>query len=1701
MSSTSAAGAASESATYLGDIGRASTSNAPSPTAVSNDLTPAPETATAQPAPQSQPMTATASTASDQLNVLSHDAADASGSYGTRSRNRPGRARPNYADDKEIDLEIEASGKYSKAQKKSAAAPVQQMDVAGLRDGFPAVNGVGVAPDPETAAPLVNGSHSVVPASNASSKKRKQPGSGTVVQAPSPPPTNSNPNPNPNPISPRASRAQLIETNMLSFSKSRKRLNNRQQLVADDGTTIQVNDHMYFLCEPPGEPYYFGRIMEFLHIDNDSSAAVEAVRVNWFYRPKDIQRRVQDTRVVFASMHSDTCPLAQMRGKCNIQHLANIPDLDEFRKQRDAFWFDKLFDRYMHRYYEVIPTSKVVNVPRRVKKVLDERWKFVLVEVGRGRDLTSASKVCKRCSDFAANHESVDCAVCKNTYHMSCVRPPLLKKPARGFAWACAACSRAQELKMEARHTPMSENELSRLAEAESFDDEDDEAPAHGQATPDNSTGADEHSSPTATQLAQANLWLWRYLGIHSKPEDALDYDDRIYPRASSRLGPRHQANVTVWHGRPLEYIKPAEAKKRYKPLVSTKKDHKAAALLENDRRPKRPKWVFDEPPGYVARGQDEPVELKGKREYTAQLTFKMPDPSKFSERGLDDDDRPENYGELVDTFLLRCDEEIAPLYGLSKGNVDVRTKALEKLQENNYDVQKAIEAMRKISAKVDLKLPELSKEEVKRFEEGVALYGSELHAVARYISPTIKESRVVRFYYMWKKTPRGREIWGNYENRKSKKDSKRVEKDANGAKLPDDVGDAADDSAFDNEKAAKVRRGFRCKFCSTTSSRFWRRAPATAPGTLVPRELGSKNAKDKSSWLISALCGKCAYLWRRYAVEYEPIEEIAKKIAIAGGRASKRKIDEELMRIVLEAQNFAGDVIPKSTAQIASSAGIDVPLAMVESDEPAKKKVKSDIPIPEIVVEKKRVLPEKPLELEPLKPEMPRVKEHPCAVCHIINHPDHKMLKCRDCRLHVHAPCYGVTMPTGTGPWYCDMCKNDHNTQVSTNYECVLCPVRRTPQELMEPPKVSHKKKTDREREKERAEREMVQEAGRRWREDQLAAGRPVDPREPLKRTAWNNWMHVNCAVWTKEIRFGDADHLDTAEGLGFIPRERFETPCKFCNETGYPIATCQFPSCNNNFHVGCAHQRKLTLGFDITPVKLSRRDSVPIMKLDQESGLAVPGIWCVHHAVPTIVHNMLEQIPSGFTALQEFVRTYKQVDSTITGTVRRAAQFQANVQPATNALQPPYRRTSAMNGHVQQPMQIDVITGRNAQSPSPMSPRVNGEEHGHSSPSTGPEARVKSERKCCTCAIEFSPKWWLINSGSTPKASSPELHHTTAGHSAPEHGSTRASSSAQPPSPELHHQSVPSAAAPIAALAPPTTVKPEPIDLDTMDVPAETLYQCHKCHISKKTPPSSPSQVRRVRHLAEAVQEPPAQATATPPVQQHLPQPHQEGPPHAHPGIHSAGPPPHHYQNGRPPYPGPPPVINGAPPGPHPAVLYGAPPPYHRPGEFGYPYPPPPVHYALVGGLPPPSSRANGIPQHSPPPGPYAHQLAGPPGSPHIASASGPGSYQHRQGESPIVQYGAPRGYGLAHVPQRPPSVTGMSQPPGATEQPSRRPSEGNVNTPRMGMSRPSAVSESPRLAHHDTPMMDAVRDRRSSTAGPGAASASPSLKNLLS
>lgn len=114
------------------------------------------------------------------------------------------------------------------------------------------------------------------------------------------------------------------------------------------------------------------------------------------------------------------------------------------------------------------------------------------------------------------------------------------------------------------------------------------------------------------------------------------------------------------------------------------------------------------------------------------------------------------------------------------------------------------------------------------------------------------------------------------------------------------------------------------------------------------------------------------------------------------------------------------------------------------------------------------------------------------------------------------------------------------------------------TEQDFVEPPKISHKKKTEREREKDRLERENAQKAADYYRKRQEDMNRPVNPREPLKRTANNMWVHVTCAVWTPEVKFGNAKALEPSEGIPSIPSIRHDEICKACKSGGGACVAC---------------------------------------------------------------------------------------------------------------------------------------------------------------------------------------------------------------------------------------------------------------------------------------------------------------------------------------------------------------------------------------------------------------------------------------------------------------------------------------------------------------------------------------------------------------
>lgn len=168
--------------------------------------------------------------------------------YGTRSRNRTGGSRPNYAEDHDFDLEVEPNNLTARSggSKRSSMAPndryltVEPEKPQGMntRRGFTAVNGSVALSSNSSAIPkeLIPGTSTfsanpTIPQNG--SKKRKQPG-GTTATTTQSQQTHG--------LSGKGRNAvrEHHDTSMMSFEASQGHLQNGR-LIADDGTSLQVN--------------------------------------------------------------------------------------------------------------------------------------------------------------------------------------------------------------------------------------------------------------------------------------------------------------------------------------------------------------------------------------------------------------------------------------------------------------------------------------------------------------------------------------------------------------------------------------------------------------------------------------------------------------------------------------------------------------------------------------------------------------------------------------------------------------------------------------------------------------------------------------------------------------------------------------------------------------------------------------------------------------------------------------------------------------------------------------------------------------------------------------------------------------------------------------------------------------------------------------------------------------------------------------------------------------------------------------------------------------------------------------------------------------------------------------------------------------------------------------------------------------------
>lgn len=238
---------------------------------------------------------------------------------------------------------------------------------------------------------------------------------------------------------------------------------------------------------------------------------------------------------------------------------------------------------------------------------------------------------------------------------------------------------------------------------------------------------------------------------------------------------------------------------------------------------------------------------------------------------------------------------------------------------------------------------------------------------------------------------------------------------------------------------------------------------------------------------------------------------------------------------------------------------------------------------------------------------------------------PAGKVLKCQRCSFCVHPGSYGVildqTQPAES--WLCDLCQNEKTQESSLTPDCLLCPrQRRDPKKkMLYPPPDTF-----------------------------LRASKPTEGQA---------WVHTICSVFIPEVQYTDAARLRLVEGISTIPIYRWMNNCTLCDQSGGAVVKCS--DCPAEYHVSCAWKAGHKFGFEIQPVKASRRDMTTVIEFKEVTGQMIPQVTCKGH--PSHRRETLDLCETnevGETAMQVYCKNYKQAPTANThGLLRKAKRL----------------------------------------------------------------------------------------------------------------------------------------------------------------------------------------------------------------------------------------------------------------------------------------------------------------------------------------------------------------------------------------------------------------------------------------------------------
>ncbi|RCH95628.1 putative PHD type zinc finger protein with BAH domain-containing protein [Rhizopus stolonifer] len=618
-----------------------------------------------------------------------------------------------------------------------------------------------------------------------------------------------------------------------------------------NGASVQINaDHVYLAPEHLGEPYYVGRVMEFC---NSFKRKGLQARIAWFNRPKDvINRKSADPCLLVATMHSDINPVSSIRGKCVVTHKYYIPkdQLEVYKKKQDHFYYNQLYDRYIQRVYDVVPSETVQNVPMDTLEALKQRYQFIVVEQGKSADLTVARRLCCVCQGWCSSTASVKCAACQKSYHMTCLNPPLPRKPTKGFAWQCAFCARQELIETSLPITSETSDRVS---------DKDDTKKRQTRTT-----RSQISKTQPQRQLPQPEPSNSQPSAIKLKikhPRKTRNIDDRIYPRAKSRIGPKYQANVPDNDiSKHLSLSPVSEPNSISSNKSKTKKIDKKGKSVQRPfiKKPGEPSLPYNQcayGPQYEVAERSPLAPIRGGDD-TVTCIYTP---------GVIDDEQVDNYMERV--------KDLENIH-LSSHTSDLMDSAIYELHKSGYQPEIAYQKMSQLTTDDFEHIVDWSKREVDAFEQSIREHGHDLNYVKKNVG-TKSMADIVRYFYQWKKTDRYEPVYSEWT--KIFKPMKKFKSLAQKKKLYQDIkNDVESDEESDPTIIPKATydESYQCMNCQTSDSAIWRRSPS--------------DIDRKRKVFTEVLCDDCGIYWLKYA-KTKPISELVKRENMTNTQQSSR--------------------------------------------------------------------------------------------------------------------------------------------------------------------------------------------------------------------------------------------------------------------------------------------------------------------------------------------------------------------------------------------------------------------------------------------------------------------------------------------------------------------------------------------------------------------------------------------------------------------------------------------------------------------------------------------------------------------------------------------------------------------------------------------------------------------------------------------